>query len=162
MHDASDADLPFILDTLNLEIEESAYVYAENPVTLDERRSWLARHREADLPVIVATTADLVPLGWGALSTYRSSSGYRFTLEASVYVSRQAQRRGIGRSLLEELEHRARSQGAHAIVASIDSANAPSIVLFEKFGYAEAGRLDEVGWKFGAWRTQLLYLKRLT
>lgn len=47
----------------------------------------------------------------------------------------------------------------HAIVASIDSENAPSIALFERFGYVEAARLTEVGRKFERWRTQLLLLK---
>jgi L-amino acid N-acyltransferase YncA len=48
----------------------------------------------------------------------------------------------------------------HAIVASIDSENAPSIALFERFGYVEAAHLAEVGRKFERWRTQLLLLKR--
>ena len=47
----------------------------------------------------------------------------------------------------------------HAIVASIDSENAPSIALFERFGYVEAARPTEVGRKFDRWRTQLLLIK---
>jgi L-amino acid N-acyltransferase YncA len=37
--------------------------------------------------------------------------------------------------------------------------NAPSIALFERFGYVEAARLTAVGRKFERWRTQLLLLK---
>ncbi len=75
-----------------------------------------------------------------------------------MYVVRAAHRRGIGRHLAV-LDDAARARGVHAVVASIDSENTPSIALFERFGYVEAARLTEVGRKFDQWRTQLLLLK---
>lgn len=160
IRDAGERDLPAIAAIFNFEIAESAYVYAEAQLTLDDRRSWLQMHRSASLPVVVATDpGGAEVLGWAALSPYRAASGYRFTLEASVYVARAAHRRGIGRRLMVALDDAAQARGAHAIVASIDSENAPSIALFERFGYVEAARLTEVGRKFELWRTQLLLLK---
>lgn len=157
---ATEADLVFVCEVLNAEIAASAYVYAETPVTIDERRAWLALHEAAGLPVFVATESNdsgkLV--GWAALSVYRPASGYRFTTEASVYVAPLAYRRGIGRRLLARLCEAARERNDHAIVASIDADNAPSVALFEREGFREVGRLDGVGFKFGAWRTQLLFL----
>ncbi|MGH7396463.1 MAG: GNAT family N-acetyltransferase [Candidatus Rokuibacteriota bacterium] len=161
IRDADDRDLPAINAIFNREITESAYVYAEVPITLDDRRAWLQMHRSAGLPVVVAIhPGDAAQiLGWASLSPYRAASGYRFTLEASVYVSHVAHRRGIGRRLVATLDDAARARGVHAVVASIDSENAPSIALFEQFGYVEAARLTEVGRKFERWRTQLLLLK---
>jgi len=161
IRDADERDLPAIAAIFNFEIAESAYVYAEAPLTLDDRRSWLQMHQSASLPVVVATDpGDATEvLGWAALSPYRAASGYRFTLEASVYVARASHRRGIGRRLMAALDDAAQARGVHAIVASIDSENAPSIALFERFGYVEAARLTEVGRKFERWRTQLLLLK---
>jgi len=160
---ATEADLVFICAILNAEIEASPYVYAETPVTLDERRAWLALHAAADLPIIVATELDddSRVLGWASLSMYRPSSGYQLTTEASVYVAPWAQRRGIGRQLLSRLCMDGRARGKHSIVASIDSENEPSIALFVKEGFREVGRLDDVGRKFSAWRTQLLFLRTL-
>jgi phosphinothricin acetyltransferase len=161
IRDADERDLPAIAAIFNLEIAESAYVYAEAPLTLDNRRSWLQTHRSAGLPVVVATDPGNATeiLGWAALSPYRPASGYRFTLEASVYVARASHRRGIGRRLVTALDGAAQARGVHAIIASIDSENAPSIALFQRFGYIEAARLTEVGRKFNRWRTQLLLLK---
>jgi L-amino acid N-acyltransferase len=161
IRDADERDLPAIAAIFNFEIAESAYVYAEAPLTLDDRRSWLHMHRSACLPVVIATDRSdgTEVLGWAALSPYRSASGYRFTREASVYVARASHRRGIGRRLLAALDDAAKARRVHAIVASIDSENAPSIALFERFGYVEAARLTEVGRKFERWRTQLLLLK---
>ncbi len=139
IRDADERDLPAIAAIFNLEILESAYVYAEAPLTLDDRRSWLQMHRSASLPVMVAADPGdpTAVLGWASLSPYRAASGYRFTLEASVYVARAAHRRGIGRRLLAALDDAAQVRGVHAIVASIDSENAPSIALFERFGYVD-------------------------
>jgi len=161
IRDATDADLPFVLSLINPEIEHSAYVYAELPLTLDERRRWLSAHHAAGLAVLIANDATGKPMGWASLSPYRTSSGYRFTVEASVYVDPGCQRRGVATTLLRALEDRARSLDKHAIVASIDSENRPSIALFERCDYIEAARLPEVGRKFGGWRIQVLLLKIL-
>jgi phosphinothricin acetyltransferase len=162
IREATDADLAFVLSLLNPQIEDSAYVYAEHPLTLDERRRWLSVHQAAGLPVLIGHDTVGASIGWGSLSPYRASSGYRFTVEASVYVDPRSQRQGVATALLRELERRARDLEKHAIVASIDSENAPSIALFERCGYREVARLPEVGRKFGAWRTQGLWLKLLT
>lgn len=158
VREAADADLPAMAAILNQEIAASPFVYADEPVTLDERRAWLDAHRAAGLPVLVAAQKDLV-LGWASLSPYRASSGYRFTAEASVYVAPSVRRRGVGAILLRALVDAPSARQFHAFVASIDAENAPSIALFARFGFSEAARLHEVGRKYGEWRTQLLYLR---
>ena len=158
VREAADADLPAMAAILNQEIAASPFVYAEEPVTLDERRAWLDEHRAAGLPVLVAAERDVL-LGWASLSPYRASSGYRFTAEPSVYVAHAARRRGVGAVLLDALVEAPAARQFHAFVASIDAENAPSIALFERFGFSESARLREVGRKFGEWRTQLLYLR---
>src|SRR4029453_5715140 len=159
---AEEHDLPAIAVIFNLAVTGSAYVYVETPLTLDDRRSWVAMHRSAGLPVFVATDAGNTTeaLGWASLSPYRPATGYRFPRAARGYGPRSAHRRGIGRRLLAALEDAAKVRGVHAIVASIDSENPPSIELFDRFGYVEVARLTEVGRKFDQWRTQLLLLKR--
>jgi len=156
---AADGDLPAIAGLLNTEIAESPFVYAEHPVTVDERRLWLAEHRSKHLPVMVAVDQSSgVVSGWAALSPYRPSSGYGLTAELSVYVDRRAQRRGIGSLLVQALVDAAHAGGLHAIVGSVDADNVPSTALLGRFGFVEAARLPEVGRKFGQWRTQLLVL----
>ncbi len=160
IREAADADLHSIMMILNHEIIESPYVYAEAAVTLDERRAWLEEHRAHGLAVLVAVEDGIVR-GWGSLSPYRSASGYRFTVEPSVYVAAAARGRGIARTLLTALHEAAIARNAHASVASIDAENLPSITLFLAFGYREVARLPEVGRKFDHWRTQLLLLREL-
>lgn len=162
IRDMTDADLVSVVEIVNREIAESPFVWGEVPVTVEARREWLARHRELRQPAIVATSAvDDRVVGWGSLSTFRPASGYRFTLEASVYVARDAQRRGIGRRLIAELHERARAAGLQAILAVIDAENAGSIALFRSLGYEQAGRLDAIGRKFATWRDEVFLLKRI-
>ena len=161
IREVTDADLSFVMELVNREIERSAFVYAEVPVTLEERQGWLASHRAAGLPVLLATDVNGAPLGWASLSPYRASSGYRHTVEASVYVASGAQRRGVASRLLSTLETWASTHDKHVIIASIDAENVASITLFERFGYREVARLPEVGRKYGIWRTQILLSRTL-
>ncbi len=155
IRDATDADLPSVLEILNAEIAESPWLYMDAPITLGERLKWLGVHHAARLPVLVATLDGAV-VGWASLSKYRASSGYRYTVEASVYVAERARRCGIARRLVAALHDAARDRRLHAMVASIDAENLASIALFEACGFREVARLPEVGRKFDAWRTQLL------
>jgi L-amino acid N-acyltransferase YncA len=109
IRDLTDADLPDVVNMLNEQIATSPFVYAEIPITTEDRLAWLNEHREAGLPVIAAFDGDQhTPLvGWAALSPYRMSSGYRFTAEVSVYVVPTSYRRGVATRLLSELVERA-------------------------------------------------------
>ena len=78
-----------------------------------------------------------------------------------MYVARDAWRRGVARRFVAELHGRARSAGVHAIIGVIDVENEPSIALFRSFGYAEVGRLEDIGRKFGAWRSEVFLLRRV-
>ncbi len=69
-------------------------------------------------------------------------------------------RRGIGRRLLAALIRRAEAQGFRQMIAVIgDSGNAASIALHERLGFAHAGTLRSVGFKFGRW-LDLVFLQR--
>lgn len=161
IRDATDADLLSMVEIVNREIGESPFVWGEIPVTVEARREWLAKHRELAQPAIVATDPqDGRVVGWASLSTFRPASGYRFTCEVSVYVARDAQRQGVGRRLIAALHDRAKPLGLHSLVAVIDAEHTASIGLFRSFGYSEAGRLEEIGRKFGEWRSEVFLLKR--
>jgi len=55
-----------------------------------------------NFPYLVAETAGAIA-GFAYAGPYRERPAYRFTVEDSIYVATQAQRRGIGRVLIERL-----------------------------------------------------------
>ena len=63
--------------------------------------------------------------GYAYASPFRTRSAYRFTLENSVYVAPDMQRRGVGRALLAALVPRCAALGYRQMIAVIgDCANA--------------------------------------
>jgi L-amino acid N-acyltransferase len=148
---ATPDDLVAINDIYNYYVVHSTATYQTEPATVDERRAWFAAHGDR-YPVIVAVDpADGGVIGWASLSRFHPRAAYGRTVENSVYVDHRRHRRGIGRALSERLIALARELGHHTIVGLIDADQAGSIALHRALGFETAGRLREVGFKFGRW-----------
>jgi phosphinothricin acetyltransferase len=105
-------------------------------------------------------TADLdgAFAGYAYAGAYRLRPAYRFTVENSVYVAPDLQRRGVGRALLAALIVECERRGFRQMIAVIgDSANqSASIALHRAAGFRAVGTLDDVGFKHGRWLDTLL------
>jgi L-amino acid N-acyltransferase YncA len=112
-------------------------------------------------PWLVATLEGAV-VGYAYAAPYRPRPAYRYTVEDSVYLAPSAQRRGIGRALLDRLMHVCTARGDRQMVAVIgDAANTPSIALHAAAGFVESGRLTNVGRKFDRWLDIVLMQRAL-
>jgi len=125
----------------------------------------MARRREnvlaAGLPYIVVEDAGGV-LGYAYAAPYRLRIGYRYTVEDSVYLDRDAVRRGLGRRLLERLVEACTARGCRQMIAVIgDTGNAASIGLHEACGFVRVGMLPATGFKFGRWVASVLMQRGL-
>lgn len=147
---ASDEDLSAISEIYNHYVRTSVCTYQETPDTIETRRLWLQNHRPDRFPATVAEIGGQV-VGFGALSSFRERSAYRFTVENAVYVRHDLHRRGIGRLLLADLIERSRAIGHQSIVAVIDAEQAYSIALHREFGFEVCGEMKKVGFKFDRW-----------
>ncbi|MFC4605503.1 GNAT family N-acetyltransferase [Rhodococcus kronopolitis] len=150
IRDAGPDDLPGILTIHNEAVLNSTAVWDEETVDIPDRRAWLEGRQEAGFPVLVAVEGDTVA-GYASYGTWRTKSGYRHTVENSVYVHADHHRKGIATSLMTELIARARDGEVHAMVANIEATNVTSVALHERFGFRVVGQLPEVGVKFGRW-----------
>ncbi|MBF6175546.1 GNAT family N-acetyltransferase [Nocardia blacklockiae] len=151
VRDARPDDLPEILVIHNDAITATTAIWDTETVELEERQAWLRDRRAAGYPVLVAEIDGAVA-GYASYAQWRPKSGYRQSVENSVYVAEGYRRRGVATALLAELLDRAgRSGSVHAVIAAIESANTTSIKLHERFGFRIVGELPEVGQKFGRW-----------
>lgn len=147
---AVDADLDEILAIHNLAIRESLAIWTDVEVDRADRERWLAAHVADGHPVIVAEIDGRVA-GYAAYGQWREKLGYRFTVENSVYVAEEFQRRGVARALMVELIRLAREAGMHTMIAGIEAGNTASIALHRQLGFEEPVVIREAGTKFGAW-----------
>ena len=102
-------------------------------------------------PYLVAESGGQIA-GYAYAGPYRARPAYRFSVENSVYVARDMQRRGIGKALLDALIETATARGFRLMIAVIgDSDQAASIGVHEACGFEHAGVFRNVGYKFGRW-----------
>ncbi|MDO8837575.1 MAG: N-acetyltransferase family protein [Parvibaculum sp.] len=90
--------------------------------------------------------------GYAYASPHRARAAYRWSVDAGIYLGREAHRQGIGTALYAVLFAALRAQGYHRVYGGITLPNAASIGLHEAQGFKPIGIYPEVGFKFGAWR----------
>jgi L-amino acid N-acyltransferase YncA len=158
IQDATAAELGGIVAIYNEVIATSTAIYADEPVTLDERRAWWQARSAQGYPVLVATDPSGV-VGFASFGDFRAWPGYRFTVEHSLHVRADCRGQGVGTQLLKALLPRAAACDKHIMIAGVDAANAASIRFHERLGFSQVGHLREVGYKFERW-LDLVFLQR--
>lgn len=148
---ASNDHLAAIADIYNDAVVNTTAIWNDAQVDMDNRRDWLAMRRASGYPVLVALDEQQRVLGYASFGDFRAFDGYRFSVENSVYVHRDARGRGVGHALMARLIDEARRIGKHLMIAAIESGNEASVRLHAQFGFVESGRMAQVGTKFGRW-----------
>jgi L-amino acid N-acyltransferase YncA len=143
IRDAVDADLPAIVAIYNAAVRTRISTAQLDTVTVESRRNWLKEHSSDRHPFWVAEIDGDVA-GWLTIKPFIQRAAYDGTAELSVYVDDKFRRRGIARSLLEEVIARASSLGIRAMVGLIFAHNEPSLRLFSNFGFSRWGFLPDV------------------
>jgi L-amino acid N-acyltransferase len=151
-------DLPAIRDIYNHYVLTSTCTFQLEPDTEAERLAWF-QERSPLHPVTVAEVSGEV-LGWASLSPWNKRAAYARSVEASVYVRADCQRRGVGRALLGDLVERARALGHHVVIGGACTEHPASISLQERLGFEPVACFREVGHKFGRW-LDVAYLQRV-
>ncbi|KAI0776007.1 GCN5-related N-acetyltransferase [Trametes elegans] len=159
IRDATEADLPAIVDIYNDQILHGTATFHTEPQTVAERTQWLADVRRENYPCIVAEVEGDSPggtprtVGWCNLWHYNPRQAYARSAELSLYVHKDCRGQGVGEKLLQALLAETRKQGGrfHTIIAGVTTENERTVHFWQKQGFALQGTLREVGRKFGRW-----------
>jgi L-amino acid N-acyltransferase YncA len=112
-------------------------------------------------PYLVAQSTRTV-VGYAYAGPYRAWPAYRWTVEDSIYVAPDGQRRGIGRALLDRLIAEAEERGFRQMIAVIGGSDQPgSIALHAAAGFRIVGTLACVGFKLDRWLDSVLMQRAL-
>ena len=97
VRDATDADLPAIVEIYNQSIPGGWSTADTLPVTVEDRLDWFHKFDPNKKPIWVAEIDGQIA-AWVSLSSfYGGRPAYDATAEVSLYISTSFQRRGIGR-----------------------------------------------------------------
>ena len=151
------ADAEEVAAIYNEGIEERVATFETELRTATDIGAWLTAGER--LPLLVAEDHGAV-VGWARILAYSDRAVYAGVGEVSVYVTKTARGRGIGRRLLEALEGSARALGDWKLTAMLFTENAASAAMVRSCGWRDVGlhlrhsRLD------GEWR-DVLVVERL-
>ena len=127
-----------------------------DPPNVAEMAKRRATVLDLGLPYLVAEMEGRL-LGYAYAGLYRARPAYRFTVENSIYIDKDAVGQGVGKALLLPLIDLCARDGRRQMIAVIgDSAHVASINLHAACGFAMVGTLKSVGFKFGRWLDSVL------
>ena len=156
---ATEADVPAILAIYAPYVENTTITFEYQIPTEQE---FLARFRSitADFPWLVWEEEGKI-LGYAYACLPFARAAYAWCAEPSIYLSPEAQGKGIGRKLYLALEALLKLQGYRVLLALITGENLHSLRFHEKLGYGFAGELKNCGFKLGRWCSVFWMEKRL-
>lgn len=148
---ATAADIPDITAIYAFEVREKTASFELSAPDEAEMMRRFTAITDGGFPYIAAEASGRIA-GYAYAGPYRPRPAYRYTVENSVYLNPAFYRRGIGSALLDELIAQCTARGYRQMIAVIgDSANAASIGLHRRAGFAMIGTHPNVGFKFGRW-----------
>ncbi|MGI8431607.1 MAG: GNAT family N-acetyltransferase [Chthoniobacterales bacterium] len=141
--DATERDLPAIVEIYNAAVATRMATAQLEPVTLEERLDWFREHTSATHPLWVLESDGRVA-AWLSFSVFIRRAAYSITSELSIYVHEDFQRRGLGARLLGAAIAHAPELGLTTLLGLVFGHNQASLRLFAKFDFAYWGRLPRV------------------
>jgi phosphinothricin acetyltransferase len=110
--------------------------------------------------VAIDHTASGSVLGWVACAQVSDRCAYAGVVEHSVYVHPDAQGRGIGRLLLQQLIASTEQAGIWTIQSGIFPENTASLALHHACGFRTIGIRERIGRHHDRWRDVILIERR--
>lgn len=144
-------DAESIRQIYNHEVTATTATFDLVPRSLQDQQDWLQQRSGAFATIVAIDAATGEVLGFSALSPYKERAAYRTSVEDSIYVRVDAQGRGVGRILLNNLLDLADQSGFHSVFARIEAGGDASRALHERCGFQLVGIEREVGRKFNKW-----------
>jgi phosphinothricin acetyltransferase len=155
---ANKADASAILSIYAPYVRDTAISFEEQVPSVE---SFAERVAPSPLHPWLVAERDGAVLGYAYAAPFNYRPAYRWSVETTVYISRDHHRQGIGailyRRLIEELE----ALGYVTAVALITASNAGSIAMHEQFGFREVGRWPGIGFRQGAWQDVVMLQRDL-
>lgn len=140
-------------------VMNSTATFEEVPPSVSEMTLRINELLKGNYPALVAMHEGRI-IGYAYAGPHKQRSGYRYTVEDSIYVEPAFHGRKIGSGLLSQLIERCTAVQFSQMMAVIgDSRNTASIALHQRFGFRHIGIAAGIGYKFGR-PLDVIYMQR--
>ena len=101
-------------------------------------------------------------LGYAYAGAFYGRAAYDWSVETTIYLAPDAQKKGVGRTLYEVLEEKLKDMGIKNLYACIaypenedEYLDKNSALFHEHMGYKEVGKFYKCGYKFNRWYSMI-------
>jgi phosphinothricin acetyltransferase len=140
--DATEEDLPAIVEIYNSTVAGRMVTADTEEVTVESKQKWFDAHSEVR-PVKMISASDQI-IGWLSFNDFYGRPAYKGTAEISIYLHPSHRNKGYGSRVLKDGISFCTSLKIKKLLAFIFAHNIQSIRLFQKNGFAEWGHLPDV------------------
>jgi len=142
-------DAPLIAAIYNQGIKERSSTFETTPRIANDMIDRL--QNAGSHPVLVVLDERNEFVGWAGLSRYRARACYDGIADFSIYMSRDARGRGLGKLLLEVLLKEAEALGFWKVLSRIFASDHASLALCEANGFRQVGIYEKHACLDGVW-----------
>src|SRR5947207_2615667 len=161
IRDATEADLPAIVDIYNQSIPGGWSTADTRPITIAERIDWLRNFDLARRPIWVAELDGQVVATAYLSSFYGGRPAYDATAEVSVYIATAYHRRGIGKRLKQWVIEQCPRLGVTTLLSMHFDHNDATRHINESLGFVQVGHLTEIAVVQGEQRGLVIWALRI-
>lgn len=161
VRDATEADLPAIIDIYNASIPTGRATADTKPITVSERMEWFRKFDPTKRPIWVAEADGRVVGCVYLTSFYGGRPAYDKTAEISTYIAPDQQGIGIGTMLKQRMIEACPRLGVETLVSMYFDHNEATQRLNDKLGFEAAGHLREIADVFGQKRGLKISILRI-
>ena len=157
IRDATENDIEAMLNVYAPYVENTAVSFEYDVPAIDEFKSRFEKITKK-YPYIIAEDTKGNVLGYAYYNEFKAREAYRYSVETTIYLNKEACGKGFGRRLYEELERIAKAQNITNMNACIATCRTEdeyltnrSYYFHEKMGYKLVGTFHNSGYKFDKW-----------
>lgn len=144
IRDATEADLPEIVDIYNQSIPGGWSTADTRPITVADRVEWFRKFDPNRRPLWVAVMDGRIVAWIGLNSFYAGRPAYDATAEVSLYVASAYQRRGIGGRLKRRMIADCPRLGVTTLLSMHFDHNEATRRINESLGFQQLGHLTDI------------------
>ena len=156
IRDATLQDSKRLLEIYSFYVQKTAITFEYETPSLSEFAGRI-KNISKRYPYLVVECAHKI-LGYAYASAFKDRKAYDWSCELSIYLEKNAHKKGLGRKLYTELEKRLKSMGILNLYACIGYTDKEdeyltknSAQFHEHLGFVTVGRFHQCGYKFGRW-----------